>query len=211
MAQEEVPEPENSISPTRSTSHIPEPAPIYEEEAADWEAICSEPQIDPTAWVAPGAVVVGRVTLKKHSSVWYGSVLRGDSEFIEIGEESNVQDGCILHADPSYPCIIGNQVTLGHRAIVHASIVEGGAMIGIGATVLTGCRVGAGALVAAGAVVMEGTEIPAGTLWVGCPARQVKTLTDGQRDRLRHAARHYVNNSAAFQALEQFRSQPGKT
>jgi carbonic anhydrase/acetyltransferase-like protein (isoleucine patch superfamily) len=168
------------------------------EEECDWEALWCQPDIDITAWVSPGATIIGRVRLKSRSSVWYGSVLRGDDAFIEVGEETNVQDGSILHIEPEQPCILGNRVTLGHRATVHASLVEDGAMIGIGATVLSHCVIGEGALVAAGAVVLEGTHVPAGTLWAGVPAKQIKQLTSDQRDRLAGASQHYVNLAAMY-------------
>ena len=127
-------------------------------------------------------------------------VLRGDHEFIEVGEETNVQDGSILHVDTGFPCILGSRVTLGHRAIVHGSVVEDEALIGITATVLSRCVIGRGALIAAGAVVREGTEVPPHTLWAGCPARQVRELTPEQQERLRHTFEHYVNNAIAFRA-----------
>ncbi len=174
----------------------PQPAPEipYPDEGSVWEALWTLPEIDPTAWVAPGAILVGRVRLKACSSVWYGCVLRGDGDFIEVGEETNVQDGSILHVDRGWPCVLGNRVTLGHRALVHASIVHDGAMIAIGATVLSRCVIGEQALIAAGAVVLEGTQVPPRTLWAGCPARQIKELSDEQLARIAHAWKHYVNN-----------------
>lgn len=164
----------------------------------DIEAVYSTPQIHPTAWVAQNAVVIGRVTLKARSSVWYNCVLRGDQERIEVGEESNVQDGSILHIDDGFPCILGNRVTLGHNAIVHGSVVQDDALIGIAATVLSRCVIGEGALIAAGAVVLEGTNVPPHTLWAGCPAKQLKELTPDQRERLKATYRHYVNNAAVY-------------
>ncbi len=172
----------------------------YANEPLDWASLHCPPIIDPTVWVAPGATVVGRVRLKAHSSIWYGCVLRGDAEYIEVGEESNVQDGSILHVDPGHPCVLGNRVTLGHRALVHASVVEDGALIAIGATVLSRCVIGTGALIAAGAVVLEGTQVPPHTLWAGCPARQIKELTPEQQQRLTHTYQHYVNNGTRFLA-----------
>lgn len=177
-----------------------EPAVPYPETPWDWRAIHSRPEIDPTAFVAPGAIVLGRVRLKARSSIWFGCVLRGDFEWIEVGEETNVQDGSILHVDHGYPCILGDRVTLGHRAIVHGSVVGDGALIGISATVLSRCVIGAGALIAAGAVVMEGTHVPPHTLWAGCPARQLKELSAAQRQRLAMTYQHYVNNNAGFRA-----------
>jgi len=176
----------------------PGPVAPYDGELLDWKALWSRPEIDETAWVAPGAHVTGRVRLKRYSSVWYTCVLRGDSEFIEVGEETNVQDGAILHADPGAPCVLGNRVTLGHRALVHAAVVGEGALIAIGATVLTGARIGRGSLIAAGAVVTEGVEVPEHTMWAGCPARQVRELSDEHRTRLTHTWRDYVNHGAAY-------------
>ena len=176
------------------------PAVPYPKVNWDWQAINSRPEIDSTAWVAPNAIVLGRVRLKQRSSIWYGCVLRGDFEWIEVGEETNVQDGSILHVDHGYPCIIGNRVTLGHRAIVHGSVVGDDALIGIAATVLSRCVIGQGALIAAGAVVLEGTQVPPHTLWAGCPAKQLKDLSQEQRDRLIQTYQHYVNNSQGFRA-----------
>ncbi len=178
-----------------------EPSVPYPDEHWDWRAINSQPQIDPTAWVAPNAVVLGRVRLKARSSIWFGCVLRGDQEWIEVGEETNVQDGSILHVDDGYPCILGNRVTLGHRAIVHGSVVGDGALIGISATVLSRCVIGEGALIAGGALILEGTHVPPHTLWAGCPARQLKELNEAQRARLAATYRHYVNNSAGYADL----------
>lgn len=185
------------------TESLPEPPVVpCPDEHWDWHAINCRPLIDPTAWVAPGAIVLGRVRLKARSSVWYGCVLRGDQEWIEVGEETNVQDGSILHVDEGYPCILGNRVTLGHRAIVHGSVVGDGALIGISATVLSRCVIGEGALIAGGALVLEGTQVPPHTLWAGCPARQLKELNESQRARLAATYRHYVNNSAGYAARE---------
>src|SRR5262249_23295334 len=174
----------------------PAPTVPYPDSHWDWEAIHTKPQIDPTAWVAPGAIVYGRVRLKAHCSIWFGCVLRGDQEWIEVGEETNVQDGSILHVEHGgYPCILGNRVTLGHRAVVHGSTVGDGALVGIGAIVLSRCVIGEGALIAAGAVAREGTFVPPYTLWAGCPAKQLATLTGPQRERLAETFRHYVNNT----------------
>ena len=177
-----------------------QPAPVasptlpYPDEGSVWDALWTPPEIDPSAWVAPGAIVVGRVRLKARSSIWYGCVLRGDGDFIEVGEETNVQDGSILHIDRGWPCILGNRVTLGHRALVHGSVVGDGAMIAIGATVLSRCVIGEQALIAAGAVVLEGTQVPPRSLWAGCPAKQIKELNEDQLARMAHAWKHYVNN-----------------
>lgn len=176
------------------------PSVSYPQEHWNWQALRSQPLIDSSAWVAPGAVVYGRVRLQARSSVWYGCVLRGDQEWIDVGEETNIQDGSILHVDEGYPCILGKRVTVGHRAVVHGCVVEDDALIGIGAIVLSRCVIGKGALIAAGAVVMEGTHVPPGTLWAGCPAKQLKTLSTDQQHRLTRTYQHYVNNAAGHQA-----------
>lgn len=165
----------------------------YPEIGFDWDAMRAAPEIHETAWVADDAIVNGRVSVGPGSSVWHGCVIRGDRERIEIGRESNIQDGAILHIDPGLPCVIGDRVTLGHRALVHAATVEDDAMIAIGATVLSGARVGAGALVAAGAVVLEGTQVSPGTVWAGCPAKPLRDVDEALADRMRHAWQHYAN------------------
>ena len=184
----------------RTTPLPPEPKVAYPDAHWDWSAVNSVPEIDPTAWVADGAIIIGRVRLKARSSIWFGCVLRGDQQWIEVGEETTVQDGSILHIEKDTPCILGNRVTLGHRATVHASTVGDGALIGIGASVLSRCVIGEGALIAAGAVVLEHTIVPPHTLWAGCPARQIKELTPEQRERLAATYKHYVNNAAAYRA-----------
>lgn len=185
---------------------VPPPSVPYPDEHWNWDALRTQPVIDPTAWVAPGAVVYGRVRLQARSSIWYGCVVRGDQEWIDVGEESNVQDGSILHIDVGSPCILGKRVTLGHSAIVHGATVEDDALIGIRATVLSRCVIGQGALIAAGAVVLEGTRVPPATLWAGCPAKQIKELTPEQCERLRSTYRHYANNSAGHRAYFSSRS-----
>jgi len=172
------------------------PALPYPGVSVGWEALHTLPSIDKSAWVAPGAVVLGRVRLKARSSVWYGCVLRGDEEYLEVGEETNIQDGALLHVDEGWPCVLGDRVTLGHHAIVHGATVEDGALIGIGARVLSRARIGTGALVAAGAVVLEGAEVEPHTLWAGCPAKKKAVLSPEQRARLASTYRHYVNNAA---------------
>jgi carbonic anhydrase/acetyltransferase-like protein (isoleucine patch superfamily) len=191
--------------PLRDDSLPPPPAVPYPDVHWDWPAVNSLPEIDPTAFVADGAIVVGRVRLKARCSIWYGCILRGDQQWIEVGEETNVQDGSILHIESDRPCILGNRVTLGHRAIVHGSTVGDGALIGIAATVLSHCMIGEGALIAAGAVVLERTVVPPHTLWAGCPAKQIKELTADQRERLAATYRHYVNNSCAYRAAAEKR------
>ena len=148
--------------------------------------------INESAYLAGTATVLGEVHIGAESSVWFGAVIRGDSEQIKIGDRSNIQDLCVIHADPGFPTKIGDDVTIGHGAIVHGATIENGAMVGIKAVVLNGARVEAGALVGAGAIVTEGTLVPAGHLAVGVPAKIVAELKTDQIDRMKHAANHYV-------------------
>ncbi len=154
------------------------------------------PSLHPDAWVAPGAVVIGRVTLGRDTSVWYGSVLRADDAEIVVGAECNIQDLCCLHVDPGEPALLEDRVSLGHRATVHGAHIEAGALVGIGAIVLGQARVGAGTLVAAGSVVLPGTRLPAGVLVAGVPCRVVRELTDADRQSFADTAAHYVQRAA---------------
>ncbi|MBE1533308.1 gamma carbonic anhydrase family protein [Actinomadura algeriensis] len=153
------------------------------------------PDIHPDAWVAPGAVVIGRVKLARAASVWYGSVLRGDDEEIIVGEECNIQDLSCLHADPGTPAVLEDRVSLGHKAMVHGAHVETGSLIGIGAIVLNGARIGAGTLIAAGALVPPGKKIPSGVLVAGTPGRVVRELRDDDRLVLEHTSSVYVRKA----------------
>jgi carbonic anhydrase/acetyltransferase-like protein (isoleucine patch superfamily) len=150
------------------------------------------PSVDPSAWVAPTASVVGRVRLGPGASVWYGTVVRADLERIEVGAGSNVQDGSVLHADPGRPVTIGEGVTVGHRAVVHGATVEDDVLIGMGSIVLNGARIGSGSIVGAGAVVPEGTEVPPGSLVLGVPGRVRDGQGEEQRRRIVANAEHYV-------------------
>ena len=150
------------------------------------------PTIHPSAFVAPGADVIGRVHLAKNSSIWFGCVLRGDVNRIEIGEATNIQDGSILHVDDRAPCLIADHVHVGHHVNLHGCVVERGALIGIGAIVLSGARVGAGTIVGAGSVVLEGTKIPPRVLAVGAPARVVRPLTTTDLADIQRWVKKYV-------------------
>ncbi|MCA9039403.1 MAG: gamma carbonic anhydrase family protein [Planctomycetaceae bacterium] len=188
---------------TPSPADLPAPPEVpYPEVPHIWEALHAEPEIDPTAWVAPTATMIGRVKLGRRATILFGTVLRGDGEPIVVGDESNIQDLSVLHTDRGHPCLVGNRVTIGHRAIVHGCEIEDDVMIGMGAIVLTGARIGCGALIAAGSVVLEGTQVPPRTLWAGVPARQLRTLSDDQQGRLTHAWQHYANSGALYKALE---------
>lgn len=154
--------------------------------------------IDPTAFIAPGAVIVGDVAIGAESSVWFGAVLRGDLEPIRIGAGSNIQDLSVMHTDAGFPTIVGDRVTVGHRAIIHGAVIDDGCLIGMGSIVLTGARVGAGALVAAGAVVREGFEVPPGMLAAGVPARIVRDLDPDEKARLVHGASSYIETARQY-------------
>lgn len=158
------------------------------------------PELADDAFVAPGCTVLGRVRLSAGASVWYGSVLRGDNDDIVIGEDCNVQDGCILHTDAGRPLVLGQRVTLGHAAIVHGAEVADDALIGMRAVLLNGVRVGSGAIVAAGALVTPGTEVPAGTLVAGVPAKVLRDVTDDERAMIARTARSYKDKARRHRA-----------
>ena len=139
------------------------------------------PSLDPTAFVAAGARVVGGVVLSEGSSVWYNAVLRADGDTITIGVGSNLQDNVSVHVDPGHPVVIGRDVSVGHNAVVHGCTIGDGSLVGMGAVVLSGAVIGAGCLIAGGAVVLEGAEIPAGSLVAGVPGRVRRSLTDQER------------------------------
>ncbi len=148
---------------------------------------------------ARGAVVVGNVSIGEQSSVWFNAVLRGDTDAIRIGRRSNVQDGCVLHADPGFPCTIGDGVTVGHLAIVHGATIEDNVTVGMHSVVMNGARIGADSIVAAGAVVLEGTIVPAGSLVAGVPAKIKRPLSPEEIERNRRGAAHYVEQARKFQ------------
>jgi carbonic anhydrase/acetyltransferase-like protein (isoleucine patch superfamily) len=149
-------------------------------------------RIHPTAYVHPAAVVCGDVTLGARVSVWPTAVLRGDSAAIVVGDDSNVQDGTIIHADVGAPATIGERVAIGHRAIVHGATVASDSLIAMGAVLLNFVRVGSGSIVGAGAVCTEGMEIPPNSLVLGVPARIVKSTTAEMRERIRHTVESYL-------------------
>jgi carbonic anhydrase/acetyltransferase-like protein (isoleucine patch superfamily) len=156
------------------------------------------PQIDDTAWVADSAQVMGAVTLAENASVWFGAILRGDTEHITIGRNSNVQDGTVIHSDRGFPTTLGEDVTVGHQVMLHGCTVGDGSLIGIQAVVLNGAKIGKGCLVGAGALVTEGKEFPDGSMILGSPAKVVRQLTPEQVEGLRKSALHYVENAQRF-------------
>ena len=143
-------------------------------------------------YVHESAVVIGNVTLGHDASVWPTAVLRGDVDAIVIGDETNVQDGAVVHVDPGFPVRVGNRVTIGHRAVIHGCTIEDDCLIGIGAIVLNGAVIGTGSMVGAGAVVRENMIVPPGSLVLGVPAKVVRPVNDEQRDRIAHGAKAYV-------------------
>ncbi|GGC93173.1 gamma carbonic anhydrase family protein [Tersicoccus solisilvae] len=149
------------------------------------------PRIDPSAFVATNATVIGDVSVGAGSGVFYGAVVRGDTATIRLGAGSNLQDNVVVHADPDFPATIGDGVSVGHNAVVHGCTVEDDCLIGMNATVLNGAVIGTGSLVAAGAVVLEGTVVPPGSLVAGVPAKVRRELTDDERAGVRENAAHY--------------------
>jgi len=149
-------------------------------------------RLHPTAFIAPGAVVVGDVTLGARSSVWFNAVLRGDVDRIEVGEDSNIQDGSVVHMDEGSPALIGSRVTIGHGAIIHGCVIEDDCLIGMGAVVLTGACIGAGSLIGAGTLVREKQVITPGSMALGVPAAVKGQVTDAHREGMRRGFEHYV-------------------
>ena len=158
------------------------------------------PRLADTAWVADSAQVIGNVELAEDASVWFGAILRGDTELLRIGKGSNVQDGSVLHADVGFPVTLGDNVTIGHRVMLHGCTIGDGSLIGIQAVVLNGAKIGRHCLVGAGALVTEGKEFPDGSLIIGSPARVVRQLTPEQIAGLQRSAAHYVQNAQRFRA-----------
>ncbi len=152
----------------------------------------SEPRIHPTAFVAPTAAVMGDVELGEEASVWYGAVLRGDTDRIRVGARSNLQDGTIIHVDEGVPCRVGDRVGVGHRVILHGCTVEDDCLIGMGSIILNGAVVGRGSFVGAGALIPEGMEVPPGMLVMGMPARIVRAVDERLATRIAHTWQHYV-------------------
>ncbi len=155
------------------------------------------PTVATTAWIAPGAVVTGDVALAEDASVWFCAVLRADTAPIRVGRRTNIQDGCVLHVNEGEPCVLGDDVTVGHGAVVHAATIEDSCLIGINATVLSRAHIGKECVVAAGALIPEDREIPPGSLVMGVPGKVVRQLSDPERKALRHSAAKYVEYARA--------------
>ena len=151
------------------------------------------PVVAETAFVAPGAVLIGRVTISAGASIWYGAVLRADLDSIFVGGRSNIQDGCVLHVDPGVPLSLGSDVTVGHNATLHGCVVEDQVLIGMGAIVLNGAHVGRQSIIAAGALLVEGQQVPEGVLVAGVPGKVRRELSEAERAAIGLSAAGYVD------------------
>jgi carbonic anhydrase/acetyltransferase-like protein (isoleucine patch superfamily) len=152
----------------------------------------------PDSWVAPTATLIGKVKLEAGASVWFGAVLRGDNELIHIGENSNVQDGTVMHTDMGSPLNIGKSVTIGHNVMLHGCSVGDYSLIGINSVILNGAKIGKYCIIGANSLIGEGKEIPDGSLVMGSPGKVVRELTDGQKKMLEASAAHYVHNAQRY-------------
>lgn len=168
-----------------------------------------EPDIDPTALIAPGAHVYGRASIGARVFVLFGVVIRAEFDRIEIGAESNIQDNVVVHCDEDVPCLIGNRVTVGHSAVVHGAAVGDGCLVGIGARLLNGSRLGEGSWLASGSVLTEGREIPPWTLAVGTPAKPMRELSDAEIKRADEGVDHYLDLIETYRKLFDASSPPG--
>ncbi|MCW7752625.1 gamma carbonic anhydrase family protein [Desulfobotulus sp. H1] len=158
----------------------------------------SSPQLADSVFTAPSATVIGDVHMGHHSSLWFGAVARGDTAPIRIGQNTNIQDLCVLHADPGFPLTLGDGITAGHKAILHGCTVEDHCLIGMGAIVMNGAVIGRGSIVAAGAVVLENTLVPPFSLVAGMPAKIVKTFGEDILEIIRESAKHYCEKATAY-------------
>ncbi|MCP3749748.1 gamma carbonic anhydrase family protein [Pseudomonas sp. SBB6] len=152
----------------------------------------------PRSWVAPTATLIGKVRLQAGANVWFGAVLRGDNELIDIGENSNVQDGTVMHTDMGSPLTLGKGVTVGHNAMLHGCTVDDYSLVGINAVILNGARIGKYCIIGANALIPEGKEIPDGSLVMGSPGKVVRELSDAQKKMLEASAAHYVHNAERY-------------
>ncbi|CAN1528140.1 PaaY Carbonic anhydrases/acetyltransferases, isoleucine patch superfamily [Paracoccaceae bacterium] len=158
------------------------------------------PDIDPSAWIAPDANLIGRVVVEADASVWFGATLRGDNEEIRVGRGSNVQENCVLHTDMGYPLTIDENCTIGHKAMLHGCTIGEGSLIGMGAVILNGAKIGRGCLIGAGALITEGKEIADFSLVMGAPGKIIRALDAEAQARLLESAASYRANAARFRA-----------
>ncbi|MEM9434038.1 MAG: gamma carbonic anhydrase family protein [Pseudomonadota bacterium] len=155
---------------------------------------------DDDFWVAPDANVIGKVAISSGVSVWFGTTVRGDNELISIGARTNLQENCVLHTDLGYPLRIGEDCTIGHKAMLHGCTIGAGSLVGMGAMIMNGAVVGQGCLIGAGALITENKQIPDGAMVLGAPGKVIKTLPEAAQKDLRLAALHYVENMRRFKA-----------
>ena len=156
------------------------------------------PEIKEKSFIAPNASLIGRVRIGAKSSVWFNTVLRGDMENITIGDESNLQDLCMGHADPGYPLVVGNRVTVGHNCVVHGCRIEDDCLIGMGSIIMNGVRIGRGSIIGAGSVLLEGMQFPEFSMVVGSPAKVKKIYDESILVSIRESARIYVKRSLSY-------------
>ncbi|MFN2540377.1 MAG: gamma carbonic anhydrase family protein [Mycobacteriales bacterium] len=156
------------------------------------------PQVHASAWVAPDVVLVGDVAVGAQASIWFTTVVRADGDAIRIGARANIQDGCVLHTDPGLRLVVGEGVSVGHRAVLHGCVIEDDVLVGMGAIVMNGARIGTGSLVAAGSLVTEGTQVPPRSLVMGAPAKVRRELSDEELERVRYTAGHYVSLASTY-------------
>lgn len=158
------------------------------------------PTVHEDTWIAPDANVIGNVVLEEGASVWFGCTLRGDNERLTIGKGSNIQENCVFHTDMGFPLTLGENVTIGHKAMLHGCTVGDGSLIGMGATILNGAKIGKGCLIGAGALVTEGKEIPDGSMVLGAPGKVVRELDEAAKNALIASALHYQDNMRRFRS-----------
>ncbi len=156
------------------------------------------PEINPSAYIAESANIIGKVKVDANASVWFNATIRGDNELISVGENSNIQEGCVLHTDPGYPLRIGKNVTVGHQAMLHGCTIGEGSLVGIQAVILNGARIGKNCLVGAGALVTEGKEFPDDSLIMGSPAKVARTLSPDDISRMHGNTDNYVKRGQLF-------------
>ncbi len=156
------------------------------------------PEISANSWVAPNAIIIGKVKLEKNSSIWFNAVLRGDIEKIVIGEDSNIQDGSVLHTDPGCPLTVGKGVTVGHMVMLHGCEISDDTLIGIGSTILNKAKIGKNCIIGANTLVTENKTIPDNSLVLGSPGKVIRKVTDDEIKVIRENAKHYVKNSKRY-------------
>lgn len=160
----------------------------------------AHPRLHPTTWLAPGATVIGQVTTEAEVSIWFGAILRGDSDLIAIGRQSNIQDGVVIHVDSGFPCRVGASCVVGHRAVLHGCTLGDQVLVGIGAIVMNGAVVPDGCWVGAGALVPEGQVLESDSLYLGVPARRVRSISTEERERVQAMAQGYVERARRYRA-----------